>query len=175
VGANSPPAAAFFVCLVVSFGIVTGLRIVLGRVTEVTLAAAAARTTSYWSYEAGEGDVGECFVGNGGEQGAVGCLLTCLALLSALVFDHLALFHHEKLCPGRSLSLDLFFVIERANRSRAAEFQSALLPSISLRILHAERRKQNPRRNALYARRSAHKIKQLSINPLLSGCHKLEA
>jgi len=94
VGGNSPPAAAFFVCLVVSFGMVTGLRVVQRGRQGATVMAAAARTTSYKFDEAGKVDVGRCFIGNGGEQGAVGCLFACLALLSALVFHHFTLFLH---------------------------------------------------------------------------------
>lgn len=39
---------------------------------------------------------GTVFIGNGGEQGAMGYLFACLALLSGLVFHHFTLFHHRK-------------------------------------------------------------------------------
>jgi len=94
VSANSPPAAALFVCLVVSFGMVTVLRVIQQGRTGATVAVAAARTTSYRFDEAGRVDVGQCFIGNGGEQVAVGCLFACLVLLSALVFHHFTPFHH---------------------------------------------------------------------------------
>jgi hypothetical protein len=108
VGANSPPAAALFVCLVVSFGMVTVLRVIQRGRTEATVAVAVARTTSYRVDEAGKVDLGGCFIGNGGEQGVVGYLFACLALLSAVVFHHFTLFHRRKLYSDRSLSTGPF-------------------------------------------------------------------
>lgn len=106
-GANSPPAAALLVFLVVSFGMVTVLRVIQRGGTEATVVVGVARTTSYRFDEAVRLDEGQCFIGNGGEQGAVSCLLACLALLSALVFHHFTLIHHSEPYPHRSLSLGI--------------------------------------------------------------------
>ncbi len=104
-GANSPPAAALLVFLVVSFGMVTVLRVIQRGRTGATVVGGVARTTSYKFDEAVGLDVGQCFIGNGGEQGAEICLLACLALLSALVFHHFTLIHHSKPYLHRSLSI----------------------------------------------------------------------
>ena len=105
VGSNSPPAAALFVCLVDSLGMVTVLGVIQRGRMGATVVVGVARTTSYRSDEAGKVDVGQCFIGNGGEQGAVGCLFACLALLSALVFHHFTLIHHSKPYSHRLLSI----------------------------------------------------------------------
>jgi len=89
-------------------GLVSGTA---GRM-EATVVMAATRTASYRFDEAGKVDVGRCFIGNGGEQGAVYCLFACLAFLSALGFHQFALFHYGKSYPDPSLSIGPFFAME---------------------------------------------------------------
>lgn len=74
---------------------VTVLRVIQQGRTGATVVVGVARTTSYRFDGTGKVDVGRCFIGNGGEQGAMGCLFACLALLSGLVFHHFTLFHHR--------------------------------------------------------------------------------